>query len=357
LAWVARHEPEVFGRVVKVLLPAAYLNFHLTGEFVSDMSDAAGTAWLDTGARDWSAPLLDASQMRRDQMPKLIEGTEPAGTLRPELAKRWGLGTGVVVAGGAGDNAAAACGIGALTEGDGFVSLGTSGVLLAARNGYHPRPETALHTFCHAVPGRWYQMGVMLAASDSLSWLGRLTGRPPAALTQDLGDDLKAPGSVSFLPYLSGERTPHNDADIRGAFTGIGTQTTREDMTRAVLEGVAFGLRDSAEAIRASGGRLDRIWAIGGGAASIYWLRVIATVLGVPLNVPIGEAFGAALGAARLGIAAATGAAANEVMTPPDRRATIEPDAALMPAFEAAYQRFRAAYPMIKAAQSGTGNH
>ena len=295
LAWVAAHEPEISQRVAKVLLPAAYLNYHLTGDFVSDMSDAAGTAWLDTGARDWSPRLLDAAQMRLDQMPRLVEGTDPAGTLRPELAERWGLNADVVVAGGAGDNAAAACGIGAMAEGDGFVSLGTSGVLLAARDGYHPHPETALHTFCHAVPGRWYQMGVMLSASDSLSWLGRLTGCTPAALTRALGDSLQPPGSVSFLPYLSGERTPHNDADIRGSFTGIGTQTTREDLTRAVLEGVAFGLRDSAEAIRASGGQLDRLWAIGGGAASTYWLRVIATVLGVPLDVPEGEAFGAAL--------------------------------------------------------------
>lgn len=351
LAWMRTHEPDLFERVDKVLLPAAYLNFYLTGDYVSDMSDASGTSWLDVGARDWSEDLLAASHMRADQMPRLVEGSGQAGLLRPELAQRWGLSEGVVVAGGAGDNAAAAAGIGALAEGQGFVSLGTSGVLLMARGGYAPAPETALHTFCHAVPDRWYQMGVMLSASDSLSWLGRITGQSPAALTAALGGRLRAPGSVGFLPYLSGERTPHNDADIRGAFTGLGTQTTREDMTAAVLEGVAYGLRDSAEAIRASGGQIERLWAIGGGAASAYWLRLIASVLNVPLDVPEDGAFGAALGAARLGQVAATGARVEDVMTPPTVRETIQPDPALVPAFDEGYQRFQAAYPAIKSAQ------
>ncbi|WP_407494928.1 xylulokinase [Pseudooceanicola sp. MF1-13] len=348
LEWVARHEPQTFARVAKVLLPAAYLNLHLSGEHVTDMSDAAGTAWLDVGTRKWSERLLDASGMRADQMPRLVEGSDEAGTLRPELATRWGLGPNVIIAGGAGDNAAAACGIGALVEGQGFVSIGTSGVLLTARDGYCPKPETALHTFCHAVPDRWYQMGVMLSASDSLSWLARLTGSSPSQLTGALGDRVLPPGPVSFLPYLSGERTPHNDADIRGAFTGIGTQTTRDDMTRAVLEGVAFGLRDSAEAIRATGGTVDRLWAIGGGAASDYWLRLIATVLNVTLDVPSGTAFGAALGAARLGMAAATGAPIKDIMTPPDAHATFEPETDLQLAFEDAYAMFRKSYPAIK---------
>ena len=165
LKWVCKNEPEVFKAIHKVLLPAAYLNFYLTGDFVADMSDSAGTSWLDVGKREWSDFLLDASNMRREQMPRLVEGSETAGTLRKDLAQEWGLNGTVVVAGGAGDNAAAACGIGALNEGQGFVSLGTSGVLLAARHGYHPAPETAVHTFCHAIPGRWYQMGVMLSAA------------------------------------------------------------------------------------------------------------------------------------------------------------------------------------------------
>ncbi len=351
LEWVRRHEPEIYAKTAKVLLPAAYLNFYLTGEYVADMSDSAGTSWLDVGKRDWSPELLAASHMRPDQMPRLVEGCDAAGALRQDLATQWGLNGPVTVAGGAGDNAAAACGIGALNEGQGFVSLGTSGVLLAARDGYRPAPETALHTFCHAVPGRWYQMGVMLSATDSLNWLSRIVDEKPAALTAPLGEDVQLPGSVRFLPYLSGERTPHNDADIRGGFVGLSTATTREDMTRAVLEGVAFGLRDSFEALVSTGAKLDKIIAIGGGTASRYWLKLLATVLGVPVQLPASGEFGAALGAARLGMIAATGVSPESVITPPDIRAEILPDTDKQAAFDAAYHAFRAAYPALKSMQ------
>ena len=351
LAWVKKHEPEIFRQTAKVLLPAALLNLYLTGDHVADMSDSAGTSWLDVGKRAWSDPLLDAGHMRRDQMPRLVEGSEAAGTLRADLARAWGLERTVTVAGGAGDNAAAACGIGALQEGQGFVSLGTSGVLLAARNGYSPAPETAVHTFCHAVPGRWYQMGVMLSATDSLNWFARIAGRSPAELTGALGDVLQAPGLPRFLPYLSGERTPHNDAEVRGGFTGLSASDTRDDLTRAVLEGVAFGLRDSFEALRATDAQLDRLIAIGGGSASRYWVKLIATVLGVPLLLPGSGEFGAALGAARLGMIAATGAAPEDVITPPDIREEVLPSASLRDEFEAAYQGYRAAYPGLRAIQ------
>lgn len=351
LEWVRHYEPDNFARVARVLLPAAYLNFYLTGAFVADMSDSAGTSWLDVGARRWSRELLEAGHMRPDQMPDLVEGSERAGTLRADLAARWGVRPEVVVAGGAGDNAAAACGIGALSEGQGFVSLGTSGVLLAARDGYRPAPETALHTFCHAVPGRWYQMGVMLSATDSLNWLARITGRRPSELTQTLGETLLPPGRVRFLPYLSGERTPHNDAEIRASLTGLGAETGVEDLTRAVIEGVAFGLRDSAEALRATGARLDRLFAIGGGAASRYWVELIATVLGVTLVLPKAGEFGAALGAARLALAAAIGRAPEEVMTPPESGTIVAPVAALAVRFDAAYAGFRDAYPAIRKIQ------
>ena len=347
LVWMRTHEPENFARVAKVLLPAAYLSFYLTGEHVADMSDSAGTSWLDVGAREWSGTLLDAGHMRRDQMPRLVEGCEVAGRLRPELTRNWGLGEDVTVAGGAGDNAAAACGIGALNEGEGFLSLGTSGVLLAARDGYFPAPDSALHTFCHAVPDRWYQMGVMLSATDSLNWLARMVGQAPADLTAPLGDTLHAPGRVRFLPYLSGERTPHNDAVIRGSFTGLGTDTARDDLTRAVLEGVAFGLRDSYEALSRSGVRIDRLIAIGGGTRSPYWLRAIATALDVVLELPHDGETGAALGAARLAQIARTGATPEDVLLPPAIRERIEPDARHKDEFAAAYEKFRASYQPI----------
>lgn len=351
LLWVKRNEPEVFANVAKVLLPAAYLNFYLTGTHVADMSDSAGTSWLDVGVRQWSEVLLDAGGMRPDQMPRLVEGSEVAGTLRADLAAKWGLQGQVAIAGGAGDNAAAACGIGALNEGQGFVSLGTSGVLLAARDGYRPAPETAVHTFCHAVPGRWYQMGVMLSATDSLNWLSRITGQSPADLTMALGDGLRLPGPVRFLPYLSGERTPHNDAAIRGSFTGLSAGTTVEDLTQAVLEGVAFGLRDSFEALKATDAQLTSLMAIGGGSASDYWLKLIATVLNLPLTLPAQREFGAALGAARLGMAAATGRPATEIMTAPDVAQTILPETAMTDSLETAYQAFKSTYPGIKAVQ------
>lgn len=351
LEWVRAHEPEIFAKIAKVLLPAAYLNYYLTGDYVADMSDSAGTSWLDVGARDWSDHLLDVGHMRRDQMPRLVEGAEAAGALRAELCQKWGLAGPVTIAGGAGDNAAAACGIGALREGQGFVSLGTSGVLLAARGGYRPAPETAVHTFCHAVPGQWYQMGVMLSATDNLNWLATIAGATPKELTAPLGEDVQAPGAVRFLPYLSGERTPHNDAEIRGSFTGLSAGTTRDDMTRAVLEGVAFGLRDSFEALKATDAKLDQLIAIGGGTGSRYWVKLIATVLGVPLQLPSGSEFGAALGAARLGMAAASGASADQIMTQPEISETIMPDGNLRAAMDDAYAAFRAAYPGIKAVQ------
>jgi xylulokinase len=313
LAWVRQHEPHIFSRIAKVLLPTAYLNLYLTGEHVADMSDSAGTSWLDVAGRDWSERLLTATELDRSFMPRLVEGSAAAGQLREELAQKWVLTSEVTVAGGAGDNAAAACGIGALNEGEGFVSLGISGGLLVARDACHPAPETALHIFCQTVLERWYQMGVMLAATDSLNWFSKITGQSPAALTGALPDQLQPPSSIRFLPYLSGERTPHNDAQIRGGFTGLATQSERVDLTQATLEGVAFGLRDSFEALKTTGARPERLFVIGGGTASHYWLQLIATVLDIPLLKPKGGEFGAALGAARLAHMAVMGEAPEDV--------------------------------------------
>ncbi|WP_034855801.1 xylulokinase, partial [Sinorhizobium sojae] len=250
LAWVRENEPEIFAQVRWVLLPKDYLRLWLTGEHMSEMSDSAGTSWLDTGKRGWSESLLAATHLEERQMPSLVEGTEGAGTLRSDLASRWGMGENVVVAGGAGDNAASACGMGTVSEGNAFVSLGTSGVLFAANSRYLPNPESAVHAFCHALPNTWHQMGVILSATDALNWHSGVTGRSAADLTGELGGKLKAPGSVTFLPYLSGERTPHNDAAIRGAFAGLGHESSRAVLTQAVLEGVSFAIRDSLEALR-----------------------------------------------------------------------------------------------------------
>lgn len=350
LAWVRENEPEIFAKVRWVLLPKDYLRLWLTGEHISEMSDSAGTSWLDTGKRKWSDSLLAATHLEERQMPDLVEGTDSAGTLRPELASRWGMGSGVVLAGGAGDNAASACGMGTVGEGQAFVSLGTSGVLFAANASYLPNPESAVHAFCHALPNTWHQMGVILSATDALNWHSGVTGRSAAELTGELGDTLKAPGSVTFLPYLSGERTPHNDAAIRGAFAGLGHESSRAALTQAVLEGVSFAIRDSLEALRAAGTTLDRVTAIGGGSRSRYWLKSIATALDLPVDLPADGDFGAAFGAARLGLIAATSADPVATCFAPATAETIEPDASRVASYEDAYQRYRRLYPAIKEA-------
>ena len=344
LEWVRQNEPEIFKNLSKVLLPAGYINRYLTGESVMDLSDASGTSWLDVGARRWSEDLLGAGHMRADQMPRLMEGSAPAGQLRAELAKSWGLSGPVVVAGGAADNAAAACGVGVMDEGQGFVSLGTSGVVLLARNKFASAPETAVHSFCHAVPDRWYQMGVMLSATNSLNWLASVSGQTPAELSGQLGDTLRSPGDVTCLPYFSGERTPHNDANVRASFSGISSTTSLRDLTQATMEGVAFGLRDSLEALRATGAKTGPLYLLGGGATSRYWGRLVASVLGIQLMLPRAGEFGAALGAARLAMVADSGKYASEVMHAPFDVEHVDPQEELLELFEKAYERFKSAY-------------
>jgi xylulokinase len=348
LAWVRANEPEIFARVAKVLLPKDYLRLWLTGETISDMSDSAGTAWLDVAGRRWSPDLLAATGLGEEHMPGLVEGTAPAGQLRGELAAKWGMTGHVVVAGGAGDNAASACGLGVAKGGEAFVSLGTSGVVFAATDAYLPNPQSAVHTFCHAIPATWHQMGVILSATDGLNWLAGVTGSKPAELTGELGAELRAPSGVTFLPYLSGERTPHNDAAIRGALIGLSHQSDRASLTQAVLEGVAFALRDNLEALRAAGTELSSVMAVGGGSRSQLWLKTIATALGIPVEVPADGDFGAAFGAARLGLIAAENAEPSSVLTRPGIASIIEPDRALASAYGDAYARFRALYPALK---------
>ncbi|WP_136644814.1 xylulokinase [Tabrizicola sp. YIM 78059] len=346
LVWVRRHEPRVWEKVAKVLLPKDYLRLWLTGEHVGEMSDAAGTSWLDTGRRDWSDDLLAATGLSRAQMPRLVEGSQVSGTLRDALADRWGLPKGVVVAGGGGDNAASGVGVGVVRAGEAFVSLGTSGVLFAANDGYQPDPATAVHTFCHALPDTWHQMGVILAATDALNWYARLVGTDAARLTAELGD-LQPPGKTIFLPYLGGERTPLNSASVRGAFVGLEHATDRQAATRAVLEGVTYAIRDSRDALAATGTRLEHLLAVGGGSRSDYWLKLLATALDCPVQLPVAGDFGGAFGAARLGLMAATGAGA-EIATLPQIARTINPDPSLKDAFDAGHARFRAAQSAIK---------
>jgi len=347
LVWIARHEPEVFARTSKVLLPKDYLRLWLTGEHVSDMSDAAGTAWLDVGARSWADSLLAASGMSPAQMPRLVEGTEVSGQLRPALADRLGLPTGIPVAGGGGDNAATAVGMGILKEGQAFASLGTSGVLFAANDSFRPNPASAVHTFCHAVAGRWHQMGVILAATDALDWLARITQCRPAELIAPLGE-LRPPGRPLFLPYLGGERTPHNDARVRGAFIGLDHTTDRDELVRAVLEGVCFAFADCRDALAATGTHLTRVTAAGGGSRSEHWLAMLATALDCIVDVPADVDVSAAFGAARLGLLAAEGAEPDAICAQPAIARSIAPNSDLKDAYITAYAGFRDAYAALK---------
>jgi len=348
LLWMREHEPELFARTASVLLPKDWLRFMLSGTLASDMSDASGTLWLDVGARDWSDGLLTACGMRRDQMPALVEGSEPAGSLKPELAARWGLKAGVPIAGGGGDNAASAVGMGLVEPGAGFVSLGTSGVIFVSGEHFEPDPARAVHAFCHALPGRWHQMSVMLSASSAISWAARSLGFGDEAtlLGAAAGLDAVQRGRAPlFLPYLSGERSPHNDAEAQGALFGLTHAHGPADIAYAVVEGVSFGLRDGLDTLRKPAGDLVLV---GGGARSVWWAQLLADILETPLAICEGGETGGALGAARLAWLA-DGASIAEVCRRPAVRQRFEPAAPANAARHRARQaRFKALYLALK---------
>jgi len=351
LLWVARHEPSMFARTAKVRLPKDYLRLHLTGEHVSEMSDAAGTLWLDVQQRAWSDPMLAATGLDRSHMPRLVEGSAPSGALRAELARAFGIASAPIVAGGAGDNAASAIGLGVVSDGQGFLSLGTSGVFFVANDAYRPAPERGVHTFCHALPGTWHQMAVMLSAASCLRWVAQLTGAADEAAliaeAEALSADARARAPL-FLPYLSGERTPHNDAFAQGVWFGLRHDTGRAELGYSVLEGVAFGLADGHAAVLAAGGVARAVALTGGGSRSRFWAQLIASALDVALALPEGSEVGAALGAARLGrLAAEPGATIDAVCAPPPVTAMAVPVPAWQPDLQARLARFRALYPPL----------
>ncbi|MED5619131.1 xylulokinase [Ideonella sp. BN130291] len=350
LLWVQAHEPEVFAQVRSVLLPKDHLRLLLSGEKVSDPSDAAGTLWLDVAARDWSDELLAACNLSRAHMPRLVESNQPCATLRPQLAQAWGLRPEVLIAAGAGDNAASAIGIGAVRPGEGFLSLGTSGVLFVVNDRFRPNPASAVHAFCHALPQRWHQMSVMLSAASCLKWFVQMSGAADeAALLADIA--LLPPDTLRdaplFLPYLAGERTPHNDAFAQGMFFGLGHGSTRAACGYAVLEGVAFGLADGLAALQAAGTEVRPLSLVGGGARSGLWAQLIADALGVELVVHTGAEAGGALGAARLGWMAAGGTEA-QACTRPEITARYRPDAERRARLQPRLERFREIYQRLK---------
>lgn len=334
LLWVARHQPEIFAATAKVLLPKDYLRYRLTGDYVSDMSDSAGTLWLDIGRRTWDDILLQAGGMTRAQMPDLVEGSEVSAYLSKDVAALWGLADKrIAIAGGGGDNASSAVGIGAVGSGDGFLSLGTSGVLFVSTNRLVSLPERTLHGFCHALPQRWHGMVVALSAASALSWLGTVTFqahdivgliKKAENFASDAGRREAAP---LFLPYLTGERTPHNDPNATAKFDGLRAEHDVGALAYAVLEGVAFALADGLDVLKAANAAPRSCMLVGGGSRSAYWNALLADVLGLSLDLPEGAEIGAAFGAARLGMLAAGAGTVEAVCRKPAIRACFEPDA------------------------------
>jgi xylulokinase len=341
LLWLRRHEPETYARIRRVLLPKDYVRLRLTGEHAIDAADASGTLLFDVGARRWSDAVLDELELPSEWLPRAFESPAVSGTTP----------AGQPVAAGAGDQAASAVGVGVLDPGTTAVTIGTSGVVFAPLPAFAPEPEGRLHVFCHAVPGRWHAMGVMLSAAGSLRWFrdAFAPGEPFERLVAEAEGVEPGAEGVVFLPYLTGERTPHADPDIRGAFVGLAANHGRGALVRAVLEGVAYGLRDSLELLAALGQRPVSARVSGGAARSELWLRIVASVLGIPLERPAVEE-GAAFGAAILaGVAGGAYESVDEGVRESVRvRETVEPEPEWSRAYAERYERFRSLYPALR---------
>ncbi|TMN74090.1 xylulokinase [Pseudoalteromonas sp. S1727] len=349
LVWLKEHEPENFAKVAKVLLPKDYLRFLMTGDFASDMSDSAGTLWLDVEKRAWSEKMLVATGLTEQHMPTLFEGTEITGTLTAEVATKWGMEQVPVIAGG-GDNAAGAAGVGVITPNQAFLSLGTSGVYFVANEKYLPNPAGAVHTFCHCITNTWHQMSVVLSAASCLSWVTKLTGfeNEGALLEQVRKCDFSKPSSVIFLPYLTGERTPHNNPDAKGVFFGLDSDTDAATLGRAVLEGVAFAFADGQQVLLDAGAQIDDVTVIGGGAKSPLWGKIIASVLNRPLIYREGSEVGPAFGAARLARIGVEQLPAQQVCVNGKVTQTIEPDPVMQDFYAQQYTTYKALYQSVK---------
>ncbi len=358
LLWVAAHEPEVAKATKLVLLPKDYVRLHLSGEAVSEMSDASGTSWLDVGKRRWDEDLLAATGLSLAAMPRLVEGSEVSAHFSPAVAAAWGLeGRKIPIAGGGGDNAASAIGVGATAPGSGFVSLGTSGVVFSVTDRFISLPERTLHAFCHALPNRWHGMSVMLSAAASLSWIAAVLGHEHdvGALVASAEAFARSTGAVTsapvFLPYLSGERTPHNDAEATGMFAGLRASHGADALVFAVMEGVAFSFADAVDVLDAAGARPVRPLLVGGGARSDFWGQMIADVTGLTIDLAQGAEAGAALGAARLGMLAAGAGSVEAVCPRPATQRAFEPDAASAALYAPRLKRYRVLYKAEKAAR------
>jgi xylulokinase len=340
LLWMRKHEPDAYGRIARIMLPKDYVRLKLCGEHAIDVADASGTLLFDVAQRRWSDEVLDALEIPREWLPRALESPEVSGE----------TSDGVPVAAGAGDQAAGALGVGVVDPGPASVVLGTSGVVFSALDAYRADPQARVHVFCHAVPGVWHAMGVMLSAAGSLAWFhDRLAADVPYSvlLEEAAGWEPGAEG-LTFLPYLAGERTPHADPDARGAFTGLSLRHDRGALVRAVLEGVAFGLRDCLDVVLGVGAAPTIARASGGGARNELWLRIVASVLELPverLAIEEGAAYGAALlGGVAGDVFADPGEAVSACVRPTGR---VDPVAEWIAPYREQRERFRALYPAL----------
>ena len=349
ILWMQKNEPELFARIEKIMLPKDYVAYRLTGSFCTDLSDASGMLLLDVKNRCWSKEMMEICGVKESQLPKLYESWEVVGTLKPEIAEELGFSTDVKVVAGAGDNAAAAVGTGTVGDGQCNISLGTSGTIFISSKEFGVDENNALHSFDHA-DGSYHLMGCMLsAASCNKWWVEEILGATDFAKEQE-GIDKLGENHVYFLPYLMGERSPHNNPDARGVFFGMSMDTTRADMTQAVLEGVTFGLRDSLEVARSLGLHIERTKICGGGAKSPLWKKMVANIMNLKVDVLENEQ-GPAMGGAML---AAVGCGAYPDVETIAKKIvkvveTVEPDPELTAKYEERYQKFRTLYPTMKA--------
>lgn len=348
LQWVAENEAEIFCQIAHVLLPKDFLRWKMSGNFASDMSDAAGTLWLDMQKRDWSDELLAATGLSRCQMPTLFEGNQITGYLLPEIAKKWQMKQVPIIAGG-GDNAAGAIGVGVYQPGQGMLSLGTSGVYFVVSEKFLQNSDNAVHSFCHALPQTWHLMSVILSAASCLDWVCQLTGiSDVGAMFKEIEQHAHSDSSLLFLPYLSGERTPYNNADAKGVFWGLTHQHQRADLCRAVLEGVSFALRQGIEVADKAGQHADNITLIGGGARSEYWRQLLADITGKTLDYRQGGDVGPALGAARLAQLAINPAHLSQIiLSQPKLETRHVPNLEKHKAYQDKYNAFKKLYTLI----------
>ncbi|MGN1031208.1 MAG: xylulokinase [Butyricicoccaceae bacterium] len=350
ILWMKQHEPELFARIAKIMLPKDYINYMLSGTFCTDVSDASGMLLFDVEHKCWSPEMLAVCGLRLEQMAQIFESSQPVGTLRPEMARKLNLPKTVVIAAGAGDNAAAAVGTGTVGDGACNISLGTSGTIFISSDSFRVDSNNALHAFAHA-DGTYHLMGCMLsAASCNKWWMDEILNDTdyPAA-QRDITDDKLGRNSVFFLPYLMGERSPHNDPAARGTFIGMSMDNTRADLTQAVLEGVAFGIRDSLEVARSLGIDITRSKICGGGAKSPLWKKIFANVLNIDIDIvetEEGPGYGGAmLAAVACGAYPSVSDIAHQLVHVVD---TVHPDPEIATRYEKKYRQFQTIYPTVK---------